>query len=614
MDETITCKPAKYPYNDTLENNAITVLEYILDQNFVKTDLNKRDKVPNIDGYFEIVDIDQIPIGKLEIQVKKLSDNNLENPKYQCKVEFLKYCEESVLPVFLILVDIQNNIAYWKLCNNLFKELSISKNAKTKTVKILPEKYIRKGESGYIQEWKEIIANYKIRISSYEPLKEELQQLKEDHDLLIHNSEPLLNSERDEFQKIHIFLDNLNFHFDTYLNNIKKILYPNCWKLGLAYSGYEKDSIAYILYPINMSSNDLQIREFSSKLTNQLDKSEFGYTTTIFYSENPIQTRPKEYATELAKKQAKEVLEKKALNIQNLLLAEELLFSFIDRNNEYLGLKIKNKYDIDELDYAFFVYFPIFIEETAKKVNHNLSLNPIINIDLLTSKIAENDLKLIIANVKTRLENKDRSIFDIYLKSTFFSSNMMNNLFDFIKNSRRKTINRVYVPPDFSRLQQVQNNIWHAYSLEDIQRNAEIIYKQSVEVYNFVIEKHFPLLKEEMSFFKNFNRIIFVIDNKENPEQRPIITTYYLQNKEVHEQRIDVFLKNQDQNPFKSLSDVQKKRDNLILDGQKYKLMTLSKGVSKYLFDPLPMHNYIYDLLSAKLDRVDFNSDQLLQI
>ena len=106
-------QPTPHPFTDTSETEAVDILKSLLDHSKVKSDIKERDKHPNIDGYLELVDEFSIPIGKLEVQIKKISDELLNPPRVECKISFLGYCKESQLPVILIGVNIKNKKAYW---------------------------------------------------------------------------------------------------------------------------------------------------------------------------------------------------------------------------------------------------------------------------------------------------------------------------------------------------------------------------------------------------------------------------------------------------------------------------------------------------------------------
>lgn len=92
-----------------------------------------------------------------------MSDGFSGEPKYQCSLKFLPYCESCTSPVFLIIVDIKNEVAYWlfisrELLTNL--ALRIKQGSESVSVKIPLKNIIRKGNSEYLLEWQKIIKDY----------------------------------------------------------------------------------------------------------------------------------------------------------------------------------------------------------------------------------------------------------------------------------------------------------------------------------------------------------------------------------------------------------------------------------------------------------------------
>lgn len=68
FDET----PAPYPMSSVLESNAIFTLQFIIDTRRIKLDIKTLDKIPNSYGIIEVVNDAQIPIGKIDAQIKIL--------------------------------------------------------------------------------------------------------------------------------------------------------------------------------------------------------------------------------------------------------------------------------------------------------------------------------------------------------------------------------------------------------------------------------------------------------------------------------------------------------------------------------------------------------------
>ena len=187
----IDSNPASYPRTSTPEYDSVVTLIHILNKNRVKFDLNILDKIPNTDGIFELVTESQIPIGKIDIQVKILEKKNHSKPKYQCNKEFLSYCEESILPVLLVVVNVKSEVAYWvHISRNLLEGLSKKLKGKSINVDIPKENLIAKNDTEYLDNWKIILKDYQTRIINYSQIEKELEKIRTQHDALKKISNP----------------------------------------------------------------------------------------------------------------------------------------------------------------------------------------------------------------------------------------------------------------------------------------------------------------------------------------------------------------------------------------------------------------------------------------
>ncbi len=98
MAEEKRIRPAAYPQTDTPEVAAVATFEFLANHKNLKLDVWKRDKIPNIDGYIEIVDDLGYPVGKLEVQIKKLPDREL---RMQCPLKLFAYSEKTGNPILI---------------------------------------------------------------------------------------------------------------------------------------------------------------------------------------------------------------------------------------------------------------------------------------------------------------------------------------------------------------------------------------------------------------------------------------------------------------------------------------------------------------------------------
>jgi hypothetical protein len=603
MDRIIPSKPAKYPSTNASESRAITVFKFILSE-FVKSDIREMDKVPNSDGYLEITNENYEPTGKIEVQIKGISGGCSGEPKYQCSLKFLSYCESCILPVFLILVDTKSEVAYWifisrELLKNLV--LKLNPDSESISVKIPSNNIIRRGNADYLVEWQKIIEDYRMKICYYDPLLEEKTNIEKKYDTFKQEYN-LVGIEKSEFKNIHKFLDNLNMYLDTDFSIIKDLYYNSCWKLGLAYGYYSEDKIKYLLYPINYFKNDLQIREISGKLKDELR----NYDEISIYPNNPIHLQPENYAKELVIKKVTEICDKKLLPLSNMSLFREVIFGFIDNLHKCLGLKVKNSYTIYEIRHSFYTYLPIWVDEVLTNGNVNLGYHPLfkpyIDPGFLLTQLNREKKEEFDKKVNERIRNcqfNSRSLvlgtrdFPLKLISNFLESSFLNDFGE---------INRLYIPPNFKRPTNGSHSIWSYYSPEEVFENIKTFFNEFPDVYDATIDYCFPKLKKELKFFNDFDTLIVVIevhDNYTNLNYCPSIEYYYLRNEDANsEKEIKVYMKGRDHIPINRKIDFQ---SNICIDGKSYTVKTGSSGMLTFIFERLPMFDFLYKTLRERM-------------
>ena len=168
-------EPAAYPANDAEEHKAIALFEYLVDPNYIKTEIKKRDKFPNIDGFVEIVHKDgtrEIPVGKLDVQIKKIPRGATS---YSCPADLVAYSEQvTLLPVLLICADPDTKRVFWKHISREMPEFK--SDQATFTVKFDPAVDAIDTTNTYVRRWTELVAGYQQRRSAYPHLKQQIAE------------------------------------------------------------------------------------------------------------------------------------------------------------------------------------------------------------------------------------------------------------------------------------------------------------------------------------------------------------------------------------------------------------------------------------------------------
>ena len=328
-------KSAEISDSSVSERKSITILEGILDPSKVVTYLNKNDKTPNYDGYLEIRGDDKRSVGKIETQVKT-HRGNYSTPSYSIELKLLAYARDIVqLPFIVIAVDQNKKKAYWKeIAPETAREFineALEKNEEQQSFAIQFDTANEISQNPPYDIWKGIIENHRKLIrDSTELTKQliisetELKKIKSKSDL----------DERDEnsnYIQTHIFLDTLNNLFSNEFRVIKKLFVDDFWKFGIITFGQIiENKIAYSLFSIGWNDNSKQIKIYKGSDNFQNFISDY-LSVKAFYDENPLLTRPVNYAYEIIWEYLKLMLERNLIWSNNQYLQNEYLFHIKDR-------------------------------------------------------------------------------------------------------------------------------------------------------------------------------------------------------------------------------------------------------------------------------------------
>jgi hypothetical protein len=210
-------KPAPYSNTDAAEETAVVIFKSLLDANRVKADIRTRDKYPNVDGTVELVDQERRPFGKIDIQARKIGDGQ---KSYSCPTSLVGYSEISTLPLILVCVDVSLSRAYWRHITPTMPEYR--KDQASFTIHFDEAADCIGPDGVYIQKWSEIIFEFRERIARFPELQREIA------DKL--TLKALLPKDIRFFQQ---YVDTINRLLDDDFLAVKKILFPDVWKLGV---------------------------------------------------------------------------------------------------------------------------------------------------------------------------------------------------------------------------------------------------------------------------------------------------------------------------------------------------------------------------------------------
>lgn len=494
----------KQSFND---QHAIGMLSgFLASTHRVMPDLKSNDKWPNIDGIVEVTDKAGHPIGMLKVQVKKLTVKNAKSKKYYFSSKddkFLDYCRESKdwVPILLIGVDVDKEKAYWLHIDHDYLEA----NKGSRTIRFIDTQVVEKKNEKYIDDWESILEIYNSKSQFFDKFKQA-------YSILADVVTPALGRTDKRYIPIHEYLDHTNYLLDYIFPIVKRVFYPATWKLGFALHEFSETELIYSLYPIATDRNDVQIKEIDSQLINLLQGQ--GLEFSMHSGSNPILENPEKLATKFVREKVFSVVEYELLNYRgNELLAKEYVFAFIDRYYIQLGLEKKNSYPVDEIEFGFYSYLPLWVDEAYKllisRERNNLKERVIkdagyYNIDIVGETIND-ELDEINAKVDSRLSNKSKPRNMILAVRRGLKIGLFRDFLSFLKQ-QKVSIDRPYKTKDYER----GNGFLHrTLSNDDAEFNLQQIFSNYQSAYETVVANNFPRMHDELSIFKDFDKLLY---------------------------------------------------------------------------------------------------------
>lgn len=602
-------RPAPYPASDTSESKSITILKSLLNEELVKAEFQARDKRPNTDGYVDLVDRDGISLGQLDVQIKTLSGSNLKARSYPCKEGLLGYCVNGASrQVLLIGVDISGRQAFWlHLSREYIKGLSKKSSAKTISVKFPTENVISRDES-YIERWVAIVKEHARRMHQFDP-QIATRNNEEAVAALLAQSDPRTSASfRPEFIPTQYFLDELNRLLDHEFTVVKKFFYPQAWKLGIAISQFSKNVLCYALYPIFRGHNESLIRQVESSLwskTRERVDKRGGFTVFSFFKRNPILLDPIKAARSQVHDLADQLINAHALQLSDVLLAREFLFSVIDRYRELLGLPEQDTYLINDVAFALYEYLPRFVEYALETVCPDRTIpaylfcdNDVIDLDMLRLAFADKQAASSTANT-TLITNRVAPSWLPALGSRRFPLGLFRRHLAFLSENNQSSIQRPYIKPTnlggSAGASRMSSQAWLPI---DFARNFKLVMSTFLTTYTQVVASNFPSLQKQLSYFDTFDRAIIVLRQMPAAFGMPWeAVTYELSSKCPSEPRYDVYCDGLDVLPKLPNHDAE---HNVVIDGIEYEITGISSSICVMDFWAQPLFNEVYRVLQKR--------------
>jgi hypothetical protein len=334
-------KAAPYPKTDFQEKESILIFESKIDRKQIKTSISSRDKVPNVDGYIEIVDGNNIPIYKFEIQIKTIKR---DQKSYYCPRETVNYTNVTTLPILLILVDIARQNVYWK--HLIATNARQSPNKKSYIFDYSELDKINK-QNDYITKWEIIAQDYINKINT---LSENITLLQTDENILPPNN--LSEESIIYFQK---YIDKINYLLDHEYSIVKQIYFNKYWKLGVSICEFGRD-ISCGIYGIPHGKTDLFITETKNKTEEGIPKKNIA---NLYFSNG--ERGSEEKATDFVFSYVEKIFTHKILLPVGQKMSEEYVYFVVSKCYYMFGLKKSSSYCVDDIANGLNKYLILWI-------------------------------------------------------------------------------------------------------------------------------------------------------------------------------------------------------------------------------------------------------------
>jgi hypothetical protein len=570
-----------YPNTDAIEAETIAIFNSLLDHGKVKSYVRQRDKVPNEDGYVELVDNENRPIGTIDVQIRKIKNGET---KASCPTSLVFYSENGTLsPVIFIGIDTSKKTAYWCAVSKFMP--GYNANQDSFTVRFDPNTDSVGNEYPYIDRWRKLIEDYKEQRTKYPQLKQELKKQIGLSDL----SEITCT----DFQ---FFIDKVNQHLDVNYPIIKSLFFADTWKIGVSIHHAADDTVGYNLYSIPKGENAPLITHvpndplYFANPQNIIPKKpkddsneilDFSQHTQSyhFHGRKMLEKAADQWIASSFKK----ILKKQLLTLAGDLLCREYIFFFMRRFYRALGLSKKNEYSIEELKRGFYVYFPYWYSLTLEKylkVNeHLLKKLPIFPP---FSAIAEGGVYPTQEETEQKIRS-NQSLNNIPINPDDVNFKAFSQCLDYFFQKDVEKIANPYKEKEFHG-----GWIWNGYSIDALRNNIPLILLNLHTEYASLIKANY-MDKVDWPHLQRNNSIIYSADLqswaiRDNSE---IAINYHILDAKNGLAPI-TFVDTSTESDFKF------EKDEVWINNRKYKALSYGWTSASPLFHQQPILNILY--------------------
>lgn len=450
-----------------------------------KAQIELEDKKANIDGYIELLDSSKRICGKITVQVKTVSPGYEGLNKYPCPTSLFAYAEVTTDNVFLLAVDHSCNKVLWKhISRRMLKENRGKESQGTITIHFEnhEELYADNVEETLLK-WLNICKSLAEFLCNEEDIVEENKLLK---DRLLQMPENKITLNQQDVSEIQIFYDEYNRLLNNDFSCIRRTLFPNLWKRGIAIYSYSDTQLEYSLFNIKNGELVSPIVQLPQRSIFNL---EHNHDFALFScSNNKIKENARFHSLEIIKKNVEDFLKKRSVIPFDEEFLKEYIHDFVDANRRFLHLEKSSELNVSTLLNYFQIKYP------------NIEKYP------------------------THLISGGKSI---YLNTVYDALNCL------------KELGYENIPYPYPRKGNYGNTgmVYDSFSSLDALKKSKLVILNTIRAYQNFIQSDFPLLATDLDAFYGGNLISVFVDYS-NPRQNFIFQSYYFKSEYPSDEKI----------------------------------------------------------------------------
>lgn len=515
-----------------------------------KTPIETEDKIANIDGYIELLDSTKRICGKMTVQVKTVNKAYEGQNKFPCPTSLFAYAEVTTDNVFLLAVDHLCNKVLWKhISKKLLKENRDKESQGTITIHFNNDEELRNDNvDETLQSWIQICKTHTEFLYNEDEIVEENKQLR-DKLLQMPINKTTLN--KADITEIQTFSDEYNRLLDNEFKYIKRVLFPNTWKRGIAIYDYSDNSLEYSLF-------NIKVGELVAPILQLPKQSIFGLNhnhdfASFSCSDNKIKGNARMQSLEIIKKNVEDFLKKQSIIPFDEEFLKEYIHDFVDANRRLLHMEKYSELNVSTLLNYFRTKYP------------DIEKHPV------------------------RLISGGRSIY-------------LNTVYDAIMCLMEFGYETIPYPYPRKGNYGSSGMVYDSFSSSGAFEKSKLVILNTIRAYQNFIQSEFPMLAAELDAFYGGNLIAVFVDYS-NPAQNFIFQIYFFKSDQPSNKKVITIEEVTDskilkENSVSSPSDLFIKQ-SVVFNGQKYSAFR-GGGLNDMtiLFGKYNCLTYFYELLN----------------